>query len=177
MVDYTGRQVLPPRFEDVEESEGVLQGLEDGRWGLVGEGGGWKLKPQFDSCCEFRDGLALARRGEDDPVGMVDRSGNWAIPPRFKGLSIFQDGLARAWEGEPPTTSGRLYRSRWELGDSAGFRLGQRFFGRPGTRLSPRPPRQPWIAAVTVSLIVVGIGSSLWLGTLNRRSSKTAWRR
>lgn len=113
VMDDAGWRLVEPEFEDVEEWGGVLQAQEDGRWGFLDKRGTWQVKPCFDSCCVFRNGLAPARRVDQNLLGIVNRSGEWVVPPRFAGLRWFEEDLASAAEADSPT-------SRWGFIDRQG---------------------------------------------------------
>ncbi len=48
---------------DMEFSEGLYRVRLNGLWGYIDENGQWAIPPQYDSARNFRDGLALVKRG------------------------------------------------------------------------------------------------------------------
>lgn len=62
-------------------------------WGLVRKTGEVVAPPQFFALSEFVDGLARARRAQDD-YGFINAAGEWVILPRFQQAQPFSDGLA-----------------------------------------------------------------------------------
>ena len=48
---------------DMEFSEGLYRVKLNGLWGYIDENGQWAIPPQYDSARNFRDGLALVKRG------------------------------------------------------------------------------------------------------------------
>lgn len=71
------------------------------KWGYVNTQGAIAIKPQFDSCSNFFDGLAIASVGkhrqaavELETFGFIDKTGKFVIPPVFDQVEEFSEGLA-----------------------------------------------------------------------------------
>lgn len=116
-VDPAGREVVPPRFEDVGafSAEGLAPVMEEGRWGYIGRDGAWAIAPRYDRAYAFVDGRAVVgvevgrqtststtsnpirsytlidpSGAEVRPVGKVDD------PTRLEDLRDLSEGLAPA---------------------------------------------------------------------------------
>lgn len=56
------------------------------RNGYLDRQGNWAIAPQYETANEFQKGLALVRRGTDDPWQLIDRQGNPVLT--FPGASV-----------------------------------------------------------------------------------------
>ncbi len=89
--------------------------LPTGTWGFIDESGKVIIKPQYEGCRSFSEGLAAVRfKGR---WGYVSRSGKLVIEPRFDEALDFRYGLA-------PVRSG----NRWGFIDAEGRQAVQMLF-------------------------------------------------
>jgi hypothetical protein len=77
-VDYTGKLVVPARYEFANRfSEGLSAVKMNGKWGFINKKGDFQIAPTFDALGSFSSGLAPAAQG--DKYGYIDQSGRWVF--------------------------------------------------------------------------------------------------
>lgn len=102
-VDNTGKEIIPPRYDEVSavygESDRVaifnIGGKYDrnddeligGKWGLVDISGKELIPPRYDELENFHDGLALVKL--NGKYGFIDIRGKVVIPTIYDSLGIF----------------------------------------------------------------------------------------
>jgi hypothetical protein len=92
-VDKTGRQVIPPRYEEAGLFSEGLAAVEIGdKYGYLDQSGKLVIPAQFNDAGPFREGLAAVKIG--DKYGYIDRSGKVVISPQFSDAGLFSEGLA-----------------------------------------------------------------------------------
>lgn len=91
-IDRTGKLIITPRFESVDDfSEGLARitittdphSYPFTKYGYIDTTGEIVIKPQFDEAYDFSEGLALVKVG--DLHGFIDRTGQMVIEPQFYG--------------------------------------------------------------------------------------------
>lgn len=117
-INQNNNIIIGPKYDDCRPfSEGLAAVLYQGQWGFINEKDKWVIAPKFDSVDTgryglddnlliFKDGLALSRNNENQPIlgengnelvriGFINKQGEWAITPQF-GIttSSFSMGVA-----------------------------------------------------------------------------------
>jgi hypothetical protein len=92
-MDKTGRQSVPPRYDDAGLFfEGLAAVKLGDKYGYVDRSGKMIIPLKFSHAGIFSEGLAAVKLG--NKYGYVDRSGKMIIPPRFSEADPFSEGLA-----------------------------------------------------------------------------------
>lgn len=83
-IDRTGKQVIPPKFDNVYPfSEGLAGVMIDGKYGFIDRTGKQIISPNFDRVFSFKSGFAPVVIGEygtiNARVGYIDRQGKLVI--------------------------------------------------------------------------------------------------
>ena len=115
-VDKSGKIVIAPQFEDVDDFSGGLapvkvrseettwcppepSGSRAGytmRWGYIDKSGKVVIAPQFESADGFSEGLAAIH--QCGKAFFIDQTGKTVIEDNFNYASAFSGGLARVEE-------------------------------------------------------------------------------
>jgi hypothetical protein len=96
-IDATGRDVIPPKYENADSFSEGFAAVEIGeKWGFIDESGRFAIEPRFGSrlggAGSFSEGLApVLFNGK---MGYIDHSGHFVIEPRFGLAEEFSEGLA-----------------------------------------------------------------------------------
>lgn len=101
----TGRELLPPRYEEMEYWD-VIMGSDgetdlipvkrDGLWGFIDEAGNEVIPAKYDEVWSFSEGLSRVKKG--DKCGYIDATGREVIPLKYSNAGAFSEGLAWAFE-------------------------------------------------------------------------------
>ena len=98
-VDETGRLVIGPWFDDINEfSEGLAAVEQDGKWGYIDHLGRFAVEPGFDYAEQFHSGYALVNL--DGKAGLIDKAGKWVLETEFDDpvINVDADGLISVTE-------------------------------------------------------------------------------
>lgn len=66
------------------------------RYSFLDRGGKRLFERTFSDACDFSEGLAVAREG--DNFGFINKKGEYVIPPVFSGAETFSEGMAAVWK-------------------------------------------------------------------------------
>ena len=72
--------------------------IENNKWGYIDKNGQWAIKPQFDSACDFAEGLACVLL--NNKWMFINKRGEIAVNKEFQQCSRFSEGLATINIGE-----------------------------------------------------------------------------
>lgn len=99
-VDRTGKVVIAPQFEAVDDFHGGLALVynSERKAGYVDKSGKLVIRYQFDLAGSFSDGLAAFSNGES--TGFISPKGKYIINPQFDDAASFSDGLAAIEQGD-----------------------------------------------------------------------------
>lgn len=95
-IDKSGKYVIVPQFEDVEnfDENGFAKVKLSGKWGEIDKNGNFVIEPQFSDVWSFAEN-GLARVKVNEKYGYIDKSGDFAIEPQFDFARDFvENGLA-----------------------------------------------------------------------------------
>ncbi len=96
-MDYTGRVVISPRFDNAKDfSEDRAVAWNKGQGFLFIDGAGRVLKEGMDDAGRFTGGRIPVKLKENGKWGYLDGEGRLAIPERFASAKNFSEGLAAA---------------------------------------------------------------------------------
>jgi WG containing repeat len=106
-IDQTGRVVVSPQFDSVDEfQDGLARVIDKGRVAFIDTSGKVVLRPEFEIVRDFSEGLAAVNNGqkrtsiglivEPGRWGYIDKTGQLAIPMNFTHAEPFSEGLAAA---------------------------------------------------------------------------------
>jgi hypothetical protein len=93
-LDKAGRQIIPPRYNDVQPfSEGLAAVMLGDKYGYLDRSGKMIIPPQFESAGPFSEGLANVKA--NGKWGYIDKSGQPVINgAEFTVARSFSEGLA-----------------------------------------------------------------------------------
>ena len=96
-IDKTGRQVIPPRYDNAQPfSEGLAAVMMKGKYGYIDRSGKMVIPPQFEDAEPFSEGLALISFNSTQ-WSYIDKSGKLIINgAEFVVARGFSEGLAAA---------------------------------------------------------------------------------
>jgi hypothetical protein len=84
-MDWSGREIISPRFEAAQPFEGfAAPARSNGLWGLVGTHGEWLLEPSCNRIEPGLHGFWIGTRG--DQTGILHPSGSWVHEPAFREI-------------------------------------------------------------------------------------------
>ncbi len=89
---------LPPDYDLVAYSDGILLLEKNGYYGYMDYTGKWILDPIYTYAEPFYEGLAAV--GTDGAVGLIDVGGNFVISPLFDYVSSVSGGAFAAYDGD-----------------------------------------------------------------------------
>jgi hypothetical protein len=96
-MDKAGRQVIPPRYSDIQAfSEGLAAVQLEDKYGYIDRSGKMIIPPKFESAHSFSDGLAVVQLdAAGNKWGYIDKSGKLVIGgEEFVYARRFSEGLA-----------------------------------------------------------------------------------
>ncbi len=100
-VDTTGKEVIPPQFDDVGQ-DGFANGLcvvskgKKDAYFFIDTQGKRAIDADYEAAYGFHEGLAAVRvKGQ---WGFIDKTGKFVIKPVFESVGSFNSGLAAASE-------------------------------------------------------------------------------
>lgn len=94
-IDKAGKQVIPPRYNDVQPfSEGLAVVMLEDKYGYIDRSGKMVIPLQFKDAGSFSEGLAVINSNENQ-WGYIDKSGKLVINgEEFSMARAFSEGLA-----------------------------------------------------------------------------------
>jgi hypothetical protein len=94
LLDRTGKEVAPPKYDTIYEfSEGLARVVTSNKWGYIDRTGKEAVAPQYAQAAPFSEGLAAVQK--DWLWGYIDKTGKMVIEPKFKNADRFSEGLAK----------------------------------------------------------------------------------
>jgi hypothetical protein len=92
VIDRTGRQIVPFKYENISEFSDCLAAVEvDGKYGVIDTQGRMVIQPQFDFIGRFSEGLAAV---VNHKYGFINKTGQIVVQPQFNFGFYFHEGLA-----------------------------------------------------------------------------------
>lgn len=92
MIDLTGKEVVPVKFDDLRTFNEGLCAVRIGKWGYIDLKNKTIIAPAFDYAWDFKEGLARVKLKEK--IGFIDRSGKIVIKTTYDEATDFEDGMA-----------------------------------------------------------------------------------
>lgn len=100
-IDTQGNTILTPRYYPMMTNfnSGVavvsqLISKDVALYGVINVQGEQLVPFEFSMIYEYSEGMAVARRGDNDSFGYLDTQGNFAIAPQFSSAFNFSEGRA-----------------------------------------------------------------------------------
>lgn len=96
-IDQSGQTIVPIKFAYLGSySDDLALYAENNHWndgfqyGFVDKKGNISIKAKWDRACEFSEGLAAVRVGDDETGkwGIIDKSGNFLVKPQYDAPNI-----------------------------------------------------------------------------------------
>jgi len=95
-----------PHYPDRESVKDELRNLlkilipakMNDKWGFIDTAGIWIIRPVYDSCEPFSEGMALV--SEDNKLGFINSRGKLSILPEYEDAESFKNGFALVYNGE-----------------------------------------------------------------------------
>ena len=112
VIDFAGRVIVPPIYQDIREFNGGLAVAENGsgKWGYIDREGNVRIPFRFDQADSFHGKLAAVRTGTT--TGFIDRQGRMAFTLRFVVSAGFVYGdVAQFRTGHHPNDFGYVNES------------------------------------------------------------------
>ena len=98
-VDKTGKEIVPPKYDDIHEfSEGLAKVQIDGKRGFINTEGKEVVELKYDKAWKFSEGLAKVKA--NGKFGFVDKTGKEIVPPKYDNAKDFKEGLATVQLGD-----------------------------------------------------------------------------
>ncbi len=93
LIDDRGRIIAEAVHKRVRATNNQTCWVEtaDGKYGLIGFDGNWRIPPRFDELQRASDGVAIVREGTR--FGLVADDGRVLIEPQYAGLRFYSEGL------------------------------------------------------------------------------------
>jgi hypothetical protein len=117
-IDRNGKQVIAPQFDGVSRfSDGlaaVQVGGKQGRMGYIDKHGNLAIDPIFLGpywSSDFRNGVAIVIRPEDEHFGLIDKHGSYIVKPQFNWITRVYDGSYVAEMWSQPHVGSAIYNS------------------------------------------------------------------
>ena len=99
ILDATGRELLPPTFDEVQflaaATGAPIPARQGKRWGYINRNGQWVIAPQFADARPFFEGRAAVKDGKD--WGYLDSDGQMVIAPQFYSVGPFNESVSYAY--------------------------------------------------------------------------------
>jgi len=95
-----------PHYPDREAVKDELRNLlkilipakMNDKWGFIDTSGTWIIRPVYDSCEPFSEGMSLV--SEDNKLGFINSRGMLTILPEYEDAESFTNGFAIVYNGE-----------------------------------------------------------------------------
>lgn len=89
---------LPPDYNLVSYSNGMILLEKGGRYGFMDYTGKWIVQPTYTYAKPYNEGLAVV--GKDGKYGLIDTNGEFVLPMIFDHVESVSGGIAAAWSQE-----------------------------------------------------------------------------